>query len=180
MSETTTQNGTPAGTDVNTDVSQLDPELVKQLLALKAKDDERKEKLAKAAAERKRTNARGTLPDGTTERNPVQAYLSALGALLSNWTEMYQDAPAEMIRRMNEAAHPEHRGHVQHAERPDGGGRGHPQARLHVVARAAPGQAPGDAPGEQHQVVARQAPCLHHAATPPPVRGGGGRFGVCM
>jgi hypothetical protein len=83
-------------------MAQVDPDLLAQLMALKTKEDERKAKVAAAAAERKRTNARGKMPDGTTDRNPQQAYLATLGALLKNWVEMYELDPASLRRRMQE------------------------------------------------------------------------------
>ncbi len=98
MSEITTN---PNGTDA-TETMQVDADLLKQLLELKAKEDERKAKLAAAAAERKRTNARGKLPDGVTDRNPSQAYLASLGGVLVNWVEMYKKDPASLRRRLVE------------------------------------------------------------------------------
>jgi len=85
-----------------TEMATVDPELLAQLMALKTKEDERKAKVAAAAAERKRTNARGKMPDGTTDRNPGQAYLATLGALMKNWVEMYEEDPASLRRRMVE------------------------------------------------------------------------------
>ena len=104
MSETTEQNGTAV------DVSKLDPALLELLAAvdpaqlkdLKEKDDKRRQRLAEAAAERKRTNNRGKMPDGETDRNPAQAYLNSLGQLLRNWTTMYAKDPAQIVRRLNE------------------------------------------------------------------------------
>ena len=92
------------GTSTNgtTEMASVDPELLAQLMALKTKEDEKKRKLAAAAAERKRTNARGKMPDGTTDRNPAQSYLATLGALLTNWIEMYEEDPASLRRRMVE------------------------------------------------------------------------------
>jgi hypothetical protein len=96
MSENTAQTITTADGTTAT----LDGELLKQLLALKAKDDERVAKANKAKEDRKRTNARGTMPDGVTERNATQALYAAAGAVVQNWVESYREDPAQALVRM--------------------------------------------------------------------------------
>lgn len=78
-----------------------DPNLLAQLLELKAKDDARKAKLAAAAEARKRSNDRGKNADGT-DRSATQAFVVEAAALLANWAESYEEDPAQLVRRIRE------------------------------------------------------------------------------
>lgn len=93
MSETTNNNGSGTAT--------LDADQMSAFLAFQEKERIRKEKLAAAAAERKRTNNRGLNPDGS-ERNATQAFLAAVGGLLDNWATAYAADPDQLVRRIRE------------------------------------------------------------------------------
>lgn len=100
MSENTTTTQDANGTGIPTAIT--DPDQVAAFIEYQRKEKERKDKLAAAAAERKRQNNRGKMPDGTTDRNPAQAYLAGLAELLRNWTTSYAADPAQVVRRLNE------------------------------------------------------------------------------
>lgn len=99
MSENTTNsNGTAT---IDPSALAADPELLAQLLVLKAKDDERKAKLEAAKEARKRSNDRGKNADGT-ERSATQAFVVEAAALMANWAESYEEDPAQLVRRIRE------------------------------------------------------------------------------